>query len=250
MTSSNTPLGDATAPEDGSPTGPPGRVPAHLGTPGARKKLTPGAAEAFVGDTLFARLARVVCGADCLPRKELYEAWETARRARRRMKGGRVLDLAGGHGLLAYVMLLIDDTSPSALVVDTRKPSSADRLAAALCAAWPRLAGRVTYVEGRLEDIEVLSTDVVVSAHACGSLTDTIVDKAIAAGADVAVLPCCQREDPHHPLAGWMPPAMAVDVERATRLCAAGYTVRTQHIPPEITPKNRLIIASTRRRHR
>lgn len=215
----------------------------HAGAPGARKRLTPGAADNFPGDTLFPRLARVICAADCLPRKELYEAWETARRARRRLKGGRVVDLAAGHGLLAWCMLLIDDTSPSAVCVDTRQPASAPTLSAALSSAWPRLAGRVSYIEGRLEDVVVDASDVIVSAHACGALTDRILDKGIAAGASVCVLPCCQQEDPHHPLAGWLDPALAVDVDRATRLRAAGYDVRTQHIPEAITPKNRLIIA-------
>jgi hypothetical protein len=213
------------------------------GDPGARKRLTPGAAANYPGDTLFARLARVVCAANCLPRKELYEAWETARRARRRLKGGRVVDLAAGHGLLAFCMVLIDDSSPSAMCVDTRKPASASTLATAIVEAWPRLAGRVTWVEGRLEDVEVTASDVVVSAHACGALTDRILDKAIAAGAAVCVLPCCQQVDPHHPLAGWLDPALAIDVDRAARLRAAGYDVRTQHIPVEITPKNRLMIA-------
>jgi hypothetical protein len=36
-----------------------------------------------------------------VPRKELFETWEIARRARRRFRGGRVVDMAAGHGLLA-----------------------------------------------------------------------------------------------------------------------------------------------------
>ena len=43
------------------------------------------------------------------------------------MRGGRVVDLAGGHGLLAQTMLLLDDSSPSALVVDPAIPPSASR---------------------------------------------------------------------------------------------------------------------------
>ena len=82
---------------------------------GARSRLTPYDLHLFGGDSLFERIARAVCEAGCLPRKELYEAWEVARRTRRRFRGGRVVDMAGGHGLLAQVMLLLDDSSPSAL---------------------------------------------------------------------------------------------------------------------------------------
>jgi hypothetical protein len=60
----------------------------------------------FPGTTLFDRLARAVCHAGCLPRKELYEAWEMARRVRRLFRGGRIVDLGGGHGLLAQALLL------------------------------------------------------------------------------------------------------------------------------------------------
>ena len=65
-----------------------------------------------------------MCEAGCLPRKELYKAWEVARRARRLFRGGRVVDVAGGHGLLAAIMLLLDDSSPRAIVVDPVVPAS------------------------------------------------------------------------------------------------------------------------------
>jgi hypothetical protein len=97
----------------------------------------------FPGDTLFERIARVVCRAECLPRKELFEAWELARRVRRRFRGGRVVDLACGHGLLAQLLLLLDNTSPAALAVDLHLPASAAKLATALREAWPRLTERV-----------------------------------------------------------------------------------------------------------
>ena len=98
----------------------------------------------FPDDTLFDRVARAVCHAGCLPRKELYEAWEVARRVRRLFRGGRVVDLGAGHGLLAHVMLLLDDSSPDALAVDTTLPASARRCTRCFVQAWPRLAGRVT----------------------------------------------------------------------------------------------------------
>jgi len=66
-----------------------------------------------------------------------------ARRARRLFRGGRVVDLGGGHGLLGQAMLLLDDTSPRELVVDTIVPPSSAKLHATLVEAWPRLTGRV-----------------------------------------------------------------------------------------------------------
>ena len=206
----------------------------------------------FPEDTLFHRVARVVCEASCLPRKELFEAWEVARRARRRMRGGRVVDLACGHGLIAHLMLILDDTSPNALAVDRTLPKSAHRLAEALLRSWPRLAGRVQFIEGDLESIPLEASDVVVSAHACGPLTDTVLARALAVRARVAVLPCCHATatGDQGGVWGWLGPALAMDVTRAARLRAAGYRVHTQSIPAEITPKNRLLLGEPEERER
>src|SRR5438128_8390408 len=150
-------------------------------SPSSRTRLTDRDLDRFPGDTLFDRLARAVCHAGCLPRKELYEAWEVARRARRVFRGGRVVDLAAGHGLLAQLMLLLDDSSPSALAIDKALPPSTRRLRDEIAEAWPRLSGRVSFIAGPLESVEIGPDDVVVSSHACGALADLVLDRAATA---------------------------------------------------------------------
>ena len=213
-------------------------------SPGSKARLTRHDLARFTGTTLFDRAARAVCEAGCLPRKELYEAWEIARRTRRLFRGGRVVDLASGHGLLAHLMLLLDDTSPSAVAADVSLPASAATLHEALVSAWPRLAGRVAFVERDIDDVPLDAADLVVSSHACGALTDGILARAAGARARVAVLPCCHDlgDSRTGPLAGWLDGSMAMDVMRAVRLEQHGYRVRTQTIPAAITPKNRLLI--------
>lgn len=199
----------------------------------------------FPGDTLFDKIARTVCRAGCLPRKELYEAWEVARRVHRRFRGGRVVDLAGGHGLLAQLLLLLDRDIPEALAVDRHLPENAALLAAELRIEWPWLNGRVSFLERDLEEVSLFSDDIVVSVHACGSLTDLVLERAVAAGCRAAVLPCCHdlRHADAGGLQGWLDGALAVDVTRAAQLQARGYRVYTQTIPSDITPKNRLLMA-------
>jgi hypothetical protein len=213
-------------------------------SPSSRGRLSDYDLHRFPDDTLFHRLARAVCRSGCLPRKELYEAWETARRVRRLFRGGRIVDLGGGHGLLAHVMLLLDDSSPEALVIDAAPPPSASRLERTLIAAWPRLSERVTYLTSRLEDVALTGTDVAVSVHACGSLTDVVLQRGAAARARVAVLPCCHDLDVNDrgKLGGWVDGPLAVDVMRAVRLERQGYRIWTQQISSEITPKNRLLL--------
>jgi hypothetical protein len=214
-------------------------------SPASKGRLTDRDLDRFPGETLFDRIARAVCHAGCLPRKELYEAWEMARRVRRLLRGGRVVDLGAGHGLLAQILLILDDSSPAARVVDKTLPSSSARLHEVLVAAWPRLQARVTFETVPLEQAAIAAGDLVVSSHACGALTDVVIDRAVAAGARVAVLPCCHdlAVNDAGALAGWLDGPLAVDVMRAVRLQQRGYRVWTQTIPAEITPKHRLLIA-------
>lgn len=214
----------------------------------SRGRLTERDLGRFPGDTLFDRLGRAVCRAGCLPRKELYEAWEMGRRVRRLFRGGRVVDLGAGHGLLAQVMLLLDNSSPIALVVDTALPPSGLRVRDELTKAWPRLAGRIEFVASALEDVALTSGDVVVSSHACGDLTDRVLERAVAARARVAVLPCCHdlATCDAGPLSGWIDHPLAIDVLRAVRLEQQCYRVWTQTIPAAITPKNRLLLGEPR----
>jgi hypothetical protein len=213
--------------------------------PGSRSKLTHRDLGRFDDDTLFHRIARQVCDSECVARKELFEAWEVARRTRRRFRGGRVIDLACGHGLLAQMLLLLDDSSPSALAVDARLPKSARLLRDGFAQAWPRLAGRVELAQADIASVVAGPGDLLVSCHACGSLTDAVLSQAIAAGARVAVLPCChdKLENDQGGLGGWLDSALAIDVTRAAVLRSHGYRVHTQTIPAAITPKNRLLLA-------
>lgn len=212
----------------------------------SKNRLTRHDLERFPGGRLFDRLARAVCEAGCLPRKELYEAWEVARRTRRLFRGGRVVDVGGGHGLLAHVMLLLDDSSPSAVVVDPAPPKSTAALHVALVEAWPRLGGRVNVLAQTLDDVRLDPSDVIVSSHACGALTDRVIDRALEARAAVSVLPCCHDRDTCDagPLTGWVDFGLAADICRAMRVERAGYRVWTQAIPSAITPKNRLLLGA------
>jgi hypothetical protein len=213
-------------------------------SPSSKTRLTLRDMGRFSQETLFHRLARAVCRAGCLPRKELYEAWEVARRVRRHFRGGRVVDMGAGHGLLAHVMLLLDDSSPEAMIVDRAIHASSATLHQALAETWPRLSGRIVSVSGAFDALALQATDVVVSSHACGAATDRVLELAVSARARVAVLPCCHdlADAGARALSGWVDGPLAIDLARAIRLQQQGYRVWTQSIPAAVTPKNRLLL--------
>ncbi|HKU41713.1 MAG TPA: methyltransferase [Polyangiales bacterium] len=218
---------------------------------GSRSLLSPRDLDRFSGSTLFDAIAREACAAHCLPRKELYESWEVARRVRRHFRGGRIVDLACGHGLAAWMLMILDGGSRQAVSVDRRLPPSAARLRAILAARFPQVTARMTWSERELCDESLYADDVVVAIHACGTLTDVVLQRASAVRARLAVLPCCHdlRASDRGDLSGWLEPALAIDVVRASRLAAAGYRVRTQTIPSAITARNRLLLGEPRVPH-
>ena len=99
-----------------------------------------------------------------------------------------------------------------------------------------------------IDDFPLDASDVVASVHACGALTDHVLDRAADARAPVAVLPCCHDVGivGAEPLTGWVDGALALDLRRAWRLEQRGYQVWTQTIPAEVTPKNRLLLGKPR----
>lgn len=211
-----------------------------------RRRLTPHDLDTFAGDTLFDTVGRMICEASCLARKELHESWEVARKVLRRHRGGPILDLAGGHGLVGWLMLLQDRSSTVARVVDTRIPTNHHRLREALGARWPDVTARWTAEEADLRALEVPPDARLLGIHACGGLTDSILTLAIAHRSRVAVLPCCHSKAKLDAggLTGWLDHDIAVDTTRAARLRQAGFRVHTTRIPDDITPKNRLLLGT------
>ena len=250
----------------------------------SRSRLTPVDARRFPGDDAFSTIARAVCDADALPRKELFETWHaaiaitdalgptsldadatttTTTTTRRRHR--RVMDLAGGHGFLAMCLLIINPRLSSAVVVDRRKPDSHERLVSSLAKAFPasRVHARLRYVEASIADATPTPNTTLVSVHACGDLSDLVLKLAAQAKSPVAVVPCCHRGlAPARAFAarlneaygvegtgGSKPgvpicPSAAMDVARLELLRRAGFRVHARTIPREITPKNRVIVGS------
>ena len=232
----------------------------------SRKLLQPRHARDFDGrrnsDALFDRFARTICAAKAVPRKELFEAWVMALYVHQQFPNvHRIADLACGHGLVSWALLLLyNNTSSrryhtSAVCIDTRMPSSADKVAEAMLREWPDLEDSWDYVEGSIDDIVPAPSTLLVAVHACGILSDKVISLALRGNAPVALVPCChtkkslsidqrlQMKEDSLTLEDF-DLSTYIDNRRFDRLQNSGMDVQEVFLPQIITPKNRVFLAS------
>jgi hypothetical protein len=96
------------------------------------------------------------------------------------------------------------------------------------------------------------SAMIVISTHACGSLTDAVLEYAADVGAaSIAVMPCCYTgtaDGAPYGVRRMLGVGMAADLRRAFELQGRGdYHVDFAAVPRAITPMNRIIVAERRR---
>jgi hypothetical protein len=221
----------------------------------SRNLLQPRHALEFPGDSLFDQFARTVCRANVIPRKELFEAWAMALYVQEHFPTlDRIADLACSHGLLSWALLLLSkNNTRSAVCVDVRMPGSAETVADAMMAEWPRFMQEDRcwdYVEGSLEAIEPSNSTLLVGVHACGGLSDKIITLAIQGNAPLALVPCCHTKKSLLLEQRQQLPTITcslpdfIDNHRIQRLVDAGFDVQEARIPVEFTPKNRILLAT------
>lgn len=242
----------------------------------SRRKLQPTDARHFtnLGPKLFVDLAMVVCSSGVLPQKELHECWQMADRVHTEFPDvSRVVDIAAGHGLLAWILVLLARQSEApilrtAVALDVSRPKSANVLALAITSRWPDLVDSVHYVECGADVVTADEGDdetLFVAAHACGSLSDQVLLAAIASNNPVAIMPCChslrnQAEtlSALGSVSGMGPGSTAnvdkhpsaIDQFRIDALLALGYDVRQSSIEAEISACNQIIMGSPPRASR
>ena len=169
-----------------------------------------------------------------------------------------VIDVAGGHGALASLLLVMTGAK-EAVVVD---PALCAAGVKGVAAAWGSMhTGKV--LRYRNEGLEtalaeeiyhakracgegLASRVVVVACHACQFLTDEVLDICEAWNVNVAVMPCCQKVDPSLKA---FAKAVKVEVGAVSDLMAAGrmmknYKVKVRVLAKAATPQNRLIMCT------
>jgi hypothetical protein len=207
---------------------------------------------------LFEEFAQAVCLANTIPRKELFEAWGMALYVHDHFPASlsrRIADLACGHGLVSWALLLMDASGErTAVCIDRSMPKSSERVAESMTRRFPALSDRWEYVEGDVLSVVGSSSTLLVGVHCCGMLSDHVINLAISSNAPLALVPCCHtrkclpsqsKSNVRSMLdAANMTLADFIDQSRIQTLEKAGYAVEEQRIPRSITPLNRIILAT------
>ena len=205
---------------------------------------------------LYDRLARALCDRRAVSVKELLESAEFHTRTRKRMRGRVMVDLCCGHGLTGALFAL-ERQVERVLLLDRRRPDSFATIVDALQEVQPDAAAKLTWIDADVEDAarHVPEGAGVIGVHACGPMTDRVLDAALERSARaIAVMPCCYGQacpDTPPALRSSLGAEIAVDVHRSYRLEAAGYAVHWARIPAAITPMHRVVLGvrdSARRR--
>lgn len=202
----------------------------------------------FNSDSLQDAFLKEIAARRILSIKEIVESFEVFERIRKTVRSEFVADLCCGHGLLGILFAMFERKVDRVLLMDKKEPESRQKLIDVAIDVAPWVAQKIETRNARIavEDDWIESGCSVVSAHACGVLSDLCIDIAIKSGGPLAILPCCYPKSAcRAPLALQTAFGLdaAFDIDRTYRLEAAGYRVRWSQIPTEITPMNRVLIA-------
>lgn len=209
----------------------------------SRSRINASSCRHFPGQRLVDRLARALCQAEALTLKELVESFELFERVRKPLRGGVLTDLMCGHGLVGTLFAVFEKSQQAVILTDQRRPANHDAVLRAVEQVAPWALPKLSFQETPLERA---AGDALLAVHACGQRTDLCLDQALRLRVPIAVLPCCYgppREASQALLQGLGVP-LATDVARTYRLEQADFRVRWSAIPPEITPMNRLLVAT------
>ncbi len=215
---------------------------------GSRSRLDSATATHFFGsDSLQDSLVQALAADSLLPIKEVLECGELFERSRRALRAPVVADWCCGHGLLGILFALFERTVGQVLLIDRVEPPSFHKLLDAIDSFAPWVRPKITYLEQRIDrSVKPLPIGTsIVSAHACGVLTDRCLDLAIESRGAVAVMPCCYPRSAcpaPESLQRALGLETAFDVARTYHLEGAGWTTHWSAIPAVITPMHRILL--------
>ena len=143
----------------------------------------------FSSDSLQDRLVRAMAAEQVIPIKEVLECFEFVARIRKDLRSEYMVDLCCGHGLVGMLFALFEPKVTSVTLIDIKEPPSLRKLLSCLLPIAPWIEEKITFQRSRLDNLaDIPEGASIVSAHACGRLTDQCIEMAVERKGNVAVL--------------------------------------------------------------
>jgi len=172
-------------------------------------------------------------------------------------KGGIVVELGAGHGLLSALFAM--SGKASALAVDKRYDASTPAGIRTLLKFRPYLAAYVRWQAAVLSpDAKLEPVAAILGIHSCGDLTDYALREAVRQRANVGVMPCChgikatgtERVCAEYlDFSTWgVGGETAIDIGRAWWLREQGYRVHVGKVQEGVTGQPRILTGRYERR--
>lgn len=177
-----------------------------------------------------------------------------------------VFDLCSGHGLTGLLFAACNPPSKDRVVntilVDQTEPPSHAILSNLIGQVCPWLNNAIRFETMSLEEFgkkyeksnddnsSICEARVVIATHACGSLTDKVLELAVDLDAcSIAAMPCCYTgtdKGTPYGIKRALGVSWAADIRRSFYLNENKYHSDFSAIPREITPMNRIIVGEDR----
>jgi len=162
---------------------------------------------------------------------------------------GTIIDVCSGNGMNGFFWLL-QSAAENAIFVDPFHNSNFYALEEIFGRFDKELKQRYSYVPQKIEEYAYESTDstLVTAIHACGSLTDRVIEFALEHKFPFAVMPCCYGYAKEFlPLDKKILDSFphkdeCIDTARIMKVQAQDYAVYVRTISSKITQMNRIII--------
>ena len=214
-----------------------------------KSRLNYGKLNYFSSEKMPDKVARVLGKAQAIDTKEIIESFEFFQRVRHRISRPVIADLCCGHGLVGMLFALLERQVEKVYLLDIEFPNSSSKIENLLQEQWPWVSSKIIRLTRSVKGAEIdLPKDTgCVAVHACGARTDWALTIAQKLNGPIAVMPCCYAHQVYRgpdTLKKHLGVSLCVDIQRTMKLEAGFYNVDWQEIPPEITPKNRIISAS------
>jgi len=162
-----------------------------------------------------------------------------------------IIDVCSGNGLNS-LLWLAQGATKHAYMIDKRENSYFEGLKQEFIRLDHSIENRTEFIEkdifkGRPLDQAPHGNGMMVSVHACGTLTDRVMEISMQYHLPFAVMPCCHSDKNDYPyimteILPYFRSDDAIDVMRILHLQNNGYEIILRRIDPKITDKNLIMM--------